>query len=188
MRPRLRQPDRRLAATVVERGPTRYEECRAEPAHHFATGMEEDPRTALCWCEARVLSLKRCATRRPEGGEAGEPHMTGFSVTVLPDADGTTVMRLVGEADLSTTALRDALATEIAGNPRLLLIDLAALTFIDSGATQMIIGAYQALSLGGGTLALVHPHDTVGRVLELTGISEVIPVYANVNEAIAAAR
>lgn len=114
--------------------------------------------------------------------------MTGFSVTVLPDADGTTVMRLVGEADLSTTALRDALAAEIAGNPRLLLVDLAALTFIDSGATQMIIGAYQALSVGGGTLALIHPRATVGRVLELTGISEVIPVYDNVNEAIAAAR
>ena len=114
--------------------------------------------------------------------------MSGFSVTVLPDADGTTIMRLSGEADLSTTALRDALTTEIAGNPRLLLVDLAALTFIDSGATQMIIGAYHALSLSGGTLALIHPRAAVARVFELTGVSQVIPVYDNVNEAIAAVR
>ncbi len=114
--------------------------------------------------------------------------MAGFSVTVQSDADGATVMRLVGEADLSTTALRDALTAEIAGSPRLLLVDLASLTFIDSGATQMIIGAYHALSLNGGTLALVHPRASVARVLELTGISQVIPVYDNVNEAIAAVR
>jgi anti-anti-sigma factor len=114
--------------------------------------------------------------------------MTGFSVTVQSAADGATVMCLGGEADLSTTALREALAAEIARSPRLLLVDLAALTFIDSGATQMIIGAYHALSLNGGALALIHPRAAVARVLELTGISQVIPVYDNVNEAIAAVR
>ena len=115
--------------------------------------------------------------------------MEEFSVTVLPAAAGTcSVMLLAGEADLTATALRDALTAEIAGKPRLLLLDVTELTFIDSGAAQMIIGAHQVLSQDGGTLALVHPGRTVGRVLELTGISQVIHVYGSVSEAITAER
>lgn len=115
--------------------------------------------------------------------------MNEFSVTALRATAGTcTVMLLAGEADLTTTALRDALAAEIARRPRLLLLDMTALTFIDSGATQMIVGAYQALSRDGGTLALIHPGRAVGRVLELTGIDQIIHVYDSVSEAITAAR
>lgn len=111
-----------------------------------------------------------------------------IAVTVLPAGDGVcSVVRLAGEADLTSTELRDALTAQMAGHPRLLLVDMSALTFIDSGATQMIIAAYQVFRREGGTLALVRPAPAAARVLELTGVSKLIPVYGSLREAVASA-
>jgi anti-anti-sigma factor len=111
-----------------------------------------------------------------------------ITVTVLPAGDGMcSVVRLAGEADLTSTELRDALTGEMAGKTRLLLVDMSALTFIDSGATQMIIAAHQVFRREGGTLALVSPTPAAARVLELTGVSELITVYGSVDEAVTSA-
>jgi anti-sigma B factor antagonist len=111
-----------------------------------------------------------------------------ISVTTLTAGDAACrVMRLAGQADLTATALRDALTSEIAAGPRLLLIDMTALTFIDSGATQMIIGAYQILRSQGIPLALVDPTPPVARMLGLLGVDRLIPVYPTVGDGAAAA-
>jgi anti-anti-sigma factor len=74
---------------------------------------------------------------------------------VLPAGDGVcSVIRLAGEADMTTTALRDALAAAVAEKPYMILVDLSALTFIDSAATQMIIDAYRVLFPEGGRLTI----------------------------------
>jgi anti-sigma B factor antagonist len=96
-------------------------------------------------------------------------------------------MRLAGEADVRAAELRDALAAELAARPRLLLIDMSALTFIDSGATQMITAAHRIANREGQTLALLSPTDPVARVLSLMGVDRVIGVYGSVDEAVAAA-
>ena len=104
-----------------------------------------------------------------------------ISVSALPAGDGAcSVMSLAGEADLTCVELRDALTAQVAMKPRLIAVDMSLLTFIDSGALQMIVAAYQVLRHDGGTLALVAPAPAVTRVLELTGISELIPVYSSV--------
>jgi anti-sigma B factor antagonist len=127
-----------------------------------------------------------------QGGETGGHPVTDLqiSVTVLPAGDGAcSVISLAGEADLTTTELRDALAAEVAaGKPRLLLIDMTALSFIDSAAMQMIIGAYRVFRRDGGTVALVSPVPAVARTLALAGTSEIIAVYATMNEAITSAQ
>lgn len=110
------------------------------------------------------------------------------SVTTLPAGDGVCrVVRLAGEADLTATSLRDALTAAVAAQPRRLLIDMTELTFIDSGAMQMITGAYRILRAEGIPLALVHPTPPVARVLELLGVSQLIRVYDSVDEAVTAA-
>jgi len=112
-----------------------------------------------------------------------------ISVAPVPGGDGAgCVIRLAGEADISTTSLRDALAAEVAAGPRLLLVEMSALTFIDSGATQMIITAYRALREQGGTLALVSPSTMVARVLGLLGVDQVIRVYGSIPEAVTSTR
>jgi len=112
-----------------------------------------------------------------------------ISVTALPAGDGAyVVLSLAGEADMTATDLRDALAAQLAARPRLLLVDVSALTFIDSGATQMIIAAHRVARHEGGTLALIRPAAPVARVWELMGVSETIGVYESADDAIAANR
>jgi anti-sigma B factor antagonist len=104
-----------------------------------------------------------------------------ISVTVRPAGHGAySVMSLAGEADVSTTGLRDALTAQVAqGKPRLLLVDLTAV--------QMIVGAYQVFRHEGGVLALVRPAAAVARTLGLTGVSQLIAVYDSMDEALASA-
>ena len=108
-----------------------------------------------------------------------------ISVAVLPAGDGMcSVVVLSGEADMSCIELREALTAEVAKKPRLIAVDMSALTFIDSGALQMIVAAHRVMRGDGGTLALVSPARAVTRVLELTGVSETIAVCDSVDGAV----
>ncbi len=114
--------------------------------------------------------------------------MTGLSVSVtVHDCQGgpCTVIQLVGEADVSTLAMSEAFAAEVARKPRLLIVDLSGLSFIDSWALSVIMRTYRALQRDDGTLALVNPSPSVARVLQLIDIARVIPVYPTLEEATA---
>ena len=95
------------------------------------------------------------------------------------------MIRLVGEADASTLAMSEAFDAELAKKPRLLVVDLSGLGFIDSSALSVIMRTYRALQRDGGKMALVNPSPTVARVLQLIDIARVIPVYPTLGEATA---
>lgn len=87
------------------------------------------------------------------------------------------VMRLSGEADLSTLGqLRDALNDQISGGARQLTIDLSGLRFADSSSIRALTDAHLALRAQGGTLELVAPQPNVARILVLLGIDQVLTV------------
>jgi len=95
-----------------------------------------------------------------------------------------TVVRLVGEADATTGALREALAAEAAKRPGLLLVDMSRLTFIDSSAISVVLKLHRDLRGTESVLALISPSAAVMRVLELLGADQVIPIYASADEAV----
>jgi anti-sigma B factor antagonist len=87
------------------------------------------------------------------------------------------VMRLSGEADLSTLGqLRDALNDQISGGARRLTVDLSGLRFADSSSIRALTDAHLALRAQGGTLELVDPQPNVARILVLLGIDQVLTV------------
>ena len=107
-----------------------------------------------------------------------------MSVSAGEGAGGSrTVVRLVGEADVTTRALGDVLSAEAARKPRLLLVDMSGLTFIDSAGLHEIVRAHRRLRADGGRLALVSPSLPVDRILQLSALDQVIPVYASAEEA-----
>ena len=96
-----------------------------------------------------------------------------------------TLVELAGEADVTgSETLHALLAAETRKKPGLLVIDMSALRFMDSAALQAILRAHLVLGKNGGRLALVSPHDTVARVLQMTEVDRLVPVYASVNEAL----
>jgi anti-sigma B factor antagonist len=106
------------------------------------------------------------------------------SVTVHDGKDGScTVIQLAGEADVSTRAMAEVFDAEVARRPRLLVVDLAGLSFIDSSALAVIMRTHRALREDGGKLALVSPSPAVARILQLIDIAHTIPVYSNLKEA-----
>jgi stage II sporulation protein AA (anti-sigma F factor antagonist) len=108
------------------------------------------------------------------------------SVTVHDGGAGPcTVIQLVGEADVSTRAMADVFDAEVVKRPRLLVVDLSGLSFIDSSALSVIMRTHRAVHRDGGTLALVSPSPAVARILQLIDIAGTIPVYPTLEEATA---
>jgi anti-anti-sigma factor len=107
------------------------------------------------------------------------------SVSTVGDAGAAcTVVRLAGEADVTTHALGEALRAEAANRPALLLVEMSGLRFIDSSALNAILRVHEDLLATGCELALVGPSGSVARVLRLVGADQMIPVYDSVEAAI----
>ena len=105
--------------------------------------------------------------------------VTELSVSVSVEdreGDSRTVVRLVGEADVTTQELAEVLSAEAAKRPRLLLVDVSGLTFIDSAALHQIVQAHRKLRADGGRLELVGPSHAVARILQLSALDQVISV------------
>lgn len=102
------------------------------------------------------------------------------------DSEPYTLVELAGEADVTNSdALREVLDTEVAKQPRMVIIDLSGLRFMDSSALHVILRANRALDRQGGVLALASPREPVAKMLRLTAADQLIPVYASVSEATA---
>ena len=93
----------------------------------------------------------------------------GFNLGV-DDADGRTVVLAEGELDGFTAPLLRETLHGLVGDHVKLVIDLAGVTFLDSTALGVLLGAQQQLEARGGNVVLRGPTSSVRRVLEVTGL------------------
>jgi anti-sigma B factor antagonist len=93
-------------------------------------------------------------------------------VTLRGELDAHDAPRL---RELFTDALT---AVGEAESPRLVL-DLAAVEFLDSTALGTMIGALRRTREAGGELAIVLPKTTARRIFEITGLDQVLDVRAS---------
>jgi anti-sigma B factor antagonist len=111
---------------------------------------------------------------------------------LLHEAHGVQVLRVSGEIDLhSVPRFQDALEKamtaaerEEAPSARMLVIDLSELGFMDSMGLGTLIGSTEEFREGGGEVRLVVLGGEVMRVLEITGMREVLRVYSDVPSAV----
>ena len=66
------------------------------------------------------------------------------------------------------------------------IVDLAKVPFIASIGVRMLVAGAQAQKKMGGKMVLVNPDDATRRILKTTGIDQVVPVFDNMNGALAA--
>jgi anti-sigma B factor antagonist len=130
--------------------------------------MTGAPSPSALWYNKGVDLLTVSVTARES---AGEPY---------------TLVEVAGEADVTNTDdLRRLLDEEAAQQPRLLIIDLSGLRFMDSSALHALLRVNRSLDRQGGVLALVSPLPPVAKILRLTTADRLIPVFASVDEAAA---
>ncbi len=105
--------------------------------------------------------------------ETADPLLT-VDATAEP---GTVVLTLRGELDPHTAPIfDDHVRRALDAGATTVIVDLAALSFIDSSGLRSVIGAHKTLEERGGTLVLRSPRSTTQRLLDVTGLTELLTV------------
>ena len=99
------------------------------------------------------------------------------------DVDGITVVELSGEVDLRhSPTLRKALM-EMMFDRRPVVVDLAAVTYVDSSGVAGLVEAYQMARKNGTRFVLAAISDPVRRVLQLARLDRVFTIVDTVEAA-----
>jgi anti-sigma B factor antagonist len=104
------------------------------------------------------------------------------------DGEDIAVLSAGGEIDYAASPqLRERLADCISAGGRRLVLDLSAVTFIDSTALGALVGAVVRLhEAGGGSLAVVCAEENkrVLRIFEIAGVESLIALHGSREEAL----
>jgi anti-sigma B factor antagonist len=93
-----------------------------------------------------------------------------------------------GELDLNTAdQLQEALASAIADGTGPIVLDLQALRFCDSAGLAVLVKTHNLLAGDGRRLVIASPSTAVSRVLELSGLDQVITTATTSEDASAIA-
>jgi anti-sigma B factor antagonist len=99
-----------------------------------------------------------------------------FDVAVAVE-DGNATVAITGEVDVYTAPqLRERLYAIIADGASRIVLDLEAMTFIDSTGLGVIVGALKRLRQGGGDLILRAPGRSTRKVLDITGLTQIVEI------------
>ena len=103
---------------------------------------------------------------------------------------GVAVVKVTGEVDVSTSsALRDSLLRVITDeNHHALVVNLGSVSFLDSTGLGVLVGIWHRVGATRGCLALAAPSRQVRGILETTGLTKVLPIYATEEAAVQACR
>lgn len=99
--------------------------------------------------------------------------------------EDTPVVAVSGEIDVATAPdLREHLVALESANASEVIVDLTSVTFIDSTALGVLVGAYRRFRNAGGVLRLVVTEPRILKVLEITELVRVFPIFTTVDEAL----
>ncbi len=90
---------------------------------------------------------------------------------------------LAGEVDLSTIGgLEGRLEEALCASPGTLVLDLRAVTFLDSSGLRLMLRLDERQREAGARLVVVRGGRRVARVLELTGVDERLELVSDPSE------
>lgn len=96
----------------------------------------------------------------------------------LSHNDDAVCVRLSGELDISSAlALEEELRRIEDERPRVLVLDLRRLKFLDSTGLRLILAAHARALKRGSRLTIVQGSDAVRRIFRLTGVVERLNVF-----------
>ena len=97
----------------------------------------------------------------------------GLSVTV-EQGEGGPVVTVKGEIDLETSPELSAVLSTIEPQGGDVDVDLSGVTYIDSTGLRALLTARDAAREAGGSLRVSATSSIVGRLIEITGCSELL--------------
>lgn len=98
---------------------------------------------------------------------------------------GVPVVSAAGEIDVATAPpLRDRLQALTTSGRSTVVVDLLRVTFLDSTALGVLVGALKRCRESGGDLPLVITEPRILKVFEITGLTGVFSIHNSVDEAV----
>ena len=96
-----------------------------------------------------------------------------------------TVVKVAGEVDVYTAPkLRDKIMDVVSKGRHDLVIDLGRVEFLDSTGLGVLVGGVKRVRSQDGSLALVCDKEQILKVLRITGLTKVFPIYDTLEEAL----
>lgn len=93
------------------------------------------------------------------------------------------VVKLTGELDAGDSGFTDQLLAPADDGECCLIVDMLNVSFIDSSVIRALILAHRTATESGGWLRVVYTHHIIRRVIDMCGLSELLPQYATVESA-----
>ncbi len=98
---------------------------------------------------------------------------------------GTTIVALSGDVDLDNSPKVRTVLLESVREKRGVLVEMSAVSYIDSSGVASLVEAYQTARDGSTPFALVAVSDAAMRVLELARLDRVFSIHASLTDALA---
>ena len=104
----------------------------------------------------------------------------------LREKENILLLDVDGEVDLyNAPEIKEVIKEQIDNNKRQIIINLDEVSYIDSSGIGALISSLSNLKKIGGGLKIIHVHDSVKKVFELTKLTSFFEIYDNEDEAIA---
>jgi len=96
----------------------------------------------------------------------------------ISDIEQVTLIEVSGRIDgMSAEELRETLAEEIQRGAKLVVLDLAQVSYMSSAGLRQLVPAYPKLQEEGGDLRLAQPSSRVQDVLEMSGLDTIFQIF-----------
>ncbi|WP_323791553.1 STAS domain-containing protein [Nocardioides sp.] len=102
------------------------------------------------------------------------------------DVDGRTIVAVAGEIDVYTAPkLRDKITELVAAGTYHLVIDMAAVEFLDSTGLGVLVGGLKKVRAHDGSLHLICNQDRLLKIFRITGLAKVFVIHESTEAALA---
>lgn len=109
-----------------------------------------------------------------------------MDMQVVDIAQGAVRVTLKGRLDIQGAAKIDLAFNTVIGSNRGVVVEMSEVTFLASiGIRTLVLGRKQ-LQRRGGNLVLLNPHPDAEEVLEMTGVTDLLPILRDEALALAA--
>jgi anti-sigma B factor antagonist len=109
----------------------------------------------------------------------------GFMDIGVRDKHGFRIIDVVGKIDRikDSIVLKSCVTTTVAEDGvKYIAMNLAQVTYMDSGALNVLISSHNALEKAGGKLVLIEPNEYVTDVLNIVGFDKLITIFSSEKE------
>ena len=107
-----------------------------------------------------------------------------LSTEDLPN--GVTRAILIGRLDIDGAQAIDLRLNALAGSRKALVIDMSEVSYLASMGLRTLMTCARANASRGGKLAVANPQPSVVKVLETSGMYEIIAVHPSLDDAVVA--